>query len=158
MKIRPRKVLLCIHIMLNSSYGISALRMGQRLNTRDRTSRHGTMLKLMNLVRKGMQEKHPLPFKGPIEIDEAKVNLRDGEVHLIGAYDQATRRVYVEIIDGSANREVMRDFVERVSLPGSKVFTDGTAAWPPDINRRARHFNPQSFRLRPRGIAGRRRE
>ena len=130
-----RTVLRCIHVMLNQAHGVSALRMGTRLNTGGRTMRHGTMLQLTHRIRKAMQEPHPLPFKGTVEIDEAKVKLKDGEVHLIGAYDHATRRVYIEILDGPTDQKVMRDFVERVSLPKSRVYTDGTAAWPPNIDR-----------------------
>ena len=29
----------------------------------------------------------------------------------------------------------MRDFINRVSVPGSRVYTDGTASWPPGIDR-----------------------
>ena len=134
-KIPLRKVLRCIHNMVNASYGGSALSMGGHLNSRARTSRHLTILHLMHRVREAMHETHPLPFKGPVEIDEAKFKLRDGAVHLIGAYDHATRRVYHEILDGPATQIVMRDFVERVSPPGSRVYTDGTAAWPPGIDR-----------------------
>ena len=134
-KLPLRMVLRCIHNMVNARNGISALSMGGHLNTRARTSRHLTILHLMHRVREAMHETHPLPFKGPVEIDEAKLKLKDGEVHLIGAYDHATRRVYIEILDGPATQTVMRDFVERVSPPRSWVYTDGTAAWPPGIDR-----------------------
>ena len=135
MKIPLRKLLRGIHHMVHSRYGISALSMGCHLNTRWRTMRHLTALDLKHFIQEAMQEPYPLPFRGTVEIDEAKVKLKDGYVNLIGAYDHATRRVYIEILDGPATQEVMRDFVERVSLPGSRVDTDGTAAWPPGIDR-----------------------
>ena len=134
-KIPLRKILRCIHHLVNSRYGISATSMGVHLNGLGRTMYPGTMLKLMHRIRKAMQETPPLPFRGTVEIDEAKVTLTDGVVHLIGAYDHATRRVYIEILDGPATQEVMRGFLNRVSLPGSRVYTDGTAAWPPGIDR-----------------------
>ena len=135
MTIPLRMVLRCIWIMVDSKCGISALRVGRRLNANGRTMRHGTILNLTHRIRKAMREPHPLPFEGPVEIDEAKVRLKDGVVYLIGAYDHATRRVYIEMMDGPANREEFRAFIERVSRPGSRVDTDGTAAWPPDIDR-----------------------
>lgn len=134
-KLPLRKVLRCIYNMVDAAYGVAAIRMGRRLNSRGRTMRHGTILRLMHRVREAMLETHPLPFKGRAEIDEAVVKLKDGLVHLLGAYNARTRRVYIEIIDGPATKAVMRDFVERVSLPGSRVDTDGTAAWPDDIDR-----------------------
>ena len=134
-KLPLRKVLRCIYNMVDAAYGVAAIRMGRRLNSRGRTMRHYTILMLMHRVREIMREKHPLPFEGKVEIDEAVVKLKDGVVNLLGAYDTRTRRVYIEIIDGPATKEVMRDFIERVSLPGSRVDTDGTAAWPDDIDR-----------------------
>ena len=134
-KLPLRKVLRCIYNMVDAAYGVAAIRMGVRLNSRGRTMRHGTILQLMHRIRKVMRETHPLPFEGKVEIDEAFVKLKDGVVCLLGAYDTKTRRVYIEIIDGPATKEVMRDFVERVSWPGSRVDTDGTAAWPDDIDR-----------------------
>ena len=135
-KLPLRVVLRCIHIMLRERDGVAALQMAGNLNIRGRTMRHGTILRLMHIIRGAMNERHPLPFKSTVEIDEAKVALKDSVVHLIGAYDHATRRVYIEIMDRPANQQVMRDFAERVSLPGSLVYTDGTAAWPPDIDRK----------------------
>lgn len=134
-KLPLRKVLRCIYNMVDAAYGVAAIRMGRRLNSRGRTMRHGTILQLMHRIRKVMRETHPLPFEGKVEIDEAFVKLKDGVVCLLGAYDTKTRRVYIEIIDGPATKQVMRDFIERVSLPGSRVDTDGTAAWPDDIDR-----------------------
>ena len=134
-KLPNRVMLRCIHIMLRERDGVAANQMSRGLNFGGRTMRRGTIRNKMRIIREAMKEQHPLPFRGTVEIDEAKVKLKDGYVHLIGAYDHATRRVYIEILDGPANREVMRDFIERVSLPGSRVYTDGTAAWPPGINR-----------------------
>ena len=134
-KLPNRVMLRCIHIMLRERDGVAANQMARDLNFRGRTMRPGTIRNKMRIIREAMKEQHPLPFRGTVEIDEAKVKLKDGYVYLIGAYDHATRRVYIEILDGPANREVMRDFIERVSLPGSRVYTDGTAAWPPGINR-----------------------
>ena len=135
MTVPLRMALRCLWIMVDSKCGISALRVGRRLNANGRTQRHGTILNLTHHIRMAMREPHPLPFEGKVEIDEAKIRLKDGVVHLIGAYDNATHRVYIEMMDGPANQEVFRAFVERVSRPGSRVDTDGTAAWPPDIDR-----------------------
>ena len=134
-KLPNRVMLRCIHIMLRERDGVAANQMARGLNFGGRTMRPGTICNKMRIIREAMKEQHPLPFRGTVEIDEAKVKLKDGYVHLIGAYDHATRRVYIEILDGPATQEVMRDFIERVSLPGSRVYTDGTAAWPPGINR-----------------------
>ena len=49
-----------------------------------------------------------------MEIDEARVKLKDGVVHLICAYDHATRRLHIEILDGPATQEVIRDLINRV--------------------------------------------
>ena len=134
-KLPNRVMLRCIHIMLRERDGVAANQMTRGLNFGGRTMRPGTIRNKMRIIREAMKEQHPLPFRGTVEIDEAKVKLKDGYVHLIGAYDHATRRVYIEILDGPATQEVMRDFIERVSLPGSRVYTDGTAAWPPGSNR-----------------------
>ena len=134
-KILLRKFLRCIHNMIIDGCGVSTVRVARRLNSSGRTSRCSTILDLMHRIRKAMQEPPQLPFRGTVEIDEARVKLRDGVAHLIGAYDHATRRLYIEILDAPATREVMRDFINRVSIPGSRVYTDGTAAWPPGIDR-----------------------
>ena len=132
-KLPLRVFLRLLHIMVRERDGVAALQAAGNLNFRGRTMRQRTTLRLMRIIRGAMKERHPLPFRGTVEIDEAKV--KDGYVHLIGAYDHATRRVYIEILDGPATQAVMRNFIERVSLPGSRVYTDGTAAWPPGIDR-----------------------
>ena len=134
-KLPNRVMLRCIHIMLRERDGVAANQMARGLNFGGRTMRPGTIRRKMRIIREAMKEQHPLPFRGTVEIDDAKVRLKDGYVYLIGAYDHATRRVYIEILDGPVTQEVMGDFIERVSLPGSRVYTDGTAAWPPGINR-----------------------
>lgn len=135
-KVPPRVLLRCMLRMVTARYGMSVHQMSRHLNRRRRTSRPSTVHRMMHLIRElGMRERHPIPFAGPVEIDDAKVKLKDGVVFLLGAYDHATRRVYIEIKDRQVDQPMMRDFVTRVSLPGSRVYTDGTAAWPPGMDR-----------------------
>ena len=57
--------------------------------------------------------------------------LSDGtKAHLIGAYNHETRRVYVEVLEQKATKEEMRDFINRVTAPGSRIYVDGDAAVP----------------------------
>ena len=79
------------------------------------------------------------PFEGTTEIDEAQVKMPEGVIHLIGAFNVDTGRVRIEIIPKEADREIMAEFILRVTAPGSRIDTDGTAAWPPWIRDREHH-------------------
>ena len=93
---------------------------------------------LLHRVREAMYEEFA-PFEGTTEIDSAQVVLPEGVIHLIGAFNVDTDRARIEIIPKDADRAIMAEFILRVTAPGSRIDTDGTAAWPPWIHDREHH-------------------
>lgn len=88
------------------------------------------ILRLMHRIRAAMVEA-PQVFEGTTEIDEAVIALSDGSlVNLIGAYNHETHRVHIEVLARKATKEVMADFIGRVTAPGSRIYVDGDAAVP----------------------------
>ena len=112
--------------------------MKRKLNRRHKNAHHGSVHMLMQRLRAAMDEPF-VPFKGTTEIDEASVKLPGGKIHLIGAYNVRTRRVYIEIIPKVADKAIMRDFILRVTVPGSRIYTDGTAAYPDGLHDRSHY-------------------
>ena len=137
-KVPLRTVMRCLYNQVKERYGMTSGTMARDLNRRNKNMRRGTIHMLMHRIREGMDE--PLePFEGTSEIDEAVVKLPEGPIYLIGIYNHMTRKVCIEIIPKPADKGIMRDFILRRTAPYSRIYTDGTAAWPDGLIDRS-HF------------------
>ena len=128
----------CIHTLVKERYWISVGEMSHEFNRRGKDGRRGSAHMLLHRVREAMYEEFA-PFEGTTEIDSAQVVLPEGVIHLIGAFNVDTGRARIEIIPKDADRAIMAEFILRVTAPGSRIDTDGTAAWPPWILDREHH-------------------
>lgn len=137
-KLPLRAVIRCIHHLVDERYGITVGEMSRKFNRRGKDGRRGSAHMMLHRIREAMDEEHA-PFEGTTEIDEAQIKLPEGVIHLLGAFNIATGRVRIEIIPKEADRAIMADFILRVTAPGSRIDTDGTAAWPPWIRDRQHH-------------------
>ena len=131
-------VVRCIYELVEERYGIGVGKMSRRFNRRGKDGRRGSAHMMLHRVREAMYEEFA-PFEGTTEIDEAQVKMPEGVIHLIGAFNVDTGRVRIEIIPKEADREIMAEFILRVTAPGSRIDTDGTAAWPPWVRDREHH-------------------
>ena len=138
-KLPLRMVMRCLYNLVEERYGKSTGPAARNLNRVNRNARRGSVHLLMHRIRGAMDEELP-PFEGTTEIDEAVVNLPGGPIHLIGAYNHRTRLVRIEIISKHADQAIMRDFILRVTAPGSRIYTDGTAAYPENLPDRSHHI------------------
>ena len=130
LKMPPKTVLKCLYYMIRSRRGISAMQMAGFFNVAGKNMPIARILKLMHRIRAAMAEDPPV-FEGTTEIDEAVIILSDGtQAHLIGAYNHGTGRVHIETLERKATKPVMRDFINRVTAPGSRIYVDGDAAVP----------------------------
>ena len=131
-------VMRCIYHLVDERYGITAGEMSRKFNRPGKDGRRGSAHMLMHRMREAMHEELA-PFEGTTEIDTAQVTLPEGAIHLIGAFNVGTGRARIEIIPKEADQEIMTEFILRVTAPGSRIDTDGTAAWPPRIPDREHH-------------------
>ena len=131
-------VIRCIYNLVEERYGITLGKMSRSFNRREKDGRRGSAHMLMHRIREAMDEAFA-PFEGTTEIDTAQVKLPEGVIHLIGAFNVDTGRVRIEIIPKDADQNIMAEFILRVTAPGSRIDTDGTAAWPPWIHDREHH-------------------
>ena len=137
-KLPLRTVVRCIYNLVKERYWITVGEMSWEFNRRGKDGRRGSAHMLMHRIREAMDEEFA-PFEGTTEIDTAQVKLPEGVIHLIGAFNVDTGRVRIEIIPKDADREIMAEFILRVTAPGSRIDTDGTASWPPWIPDREHH-------------------
>ncbi len=129
-KVPLKTALQCLYYMIRSRRGISAMQMAGYFNAPGSNMPVARILTLMHRIRAAMVEPSPI-FEGTTEIDEAAIVLSDGsKAHLIGAYNHETRRVYIEVLDRKATKPMMRDFITRITAPGSRIYVDGDAAVP----------------------------
>ena len=130
LKLPLKTVLKCIYLMIRARYGISAMQMAGFFNSPGKNMTVGRILQVMHRIRAAMVDSPPV-FEGTTEIDEAVIVLSDGfPAHLIGAYNHGTRKVYIQVLDRKATKPMMRDFITRVTAPGSTIYVDGDAAVP----------------------------
>ena len=133
-----RKWAIALFHVLGNRKGTSALQLAVLLKVR-----HGTALHLLHRIRKGLEEGQPV-FSNAVQADETYVGgleknkhsnskLRSGrgatgKTPVVGVRGEDTGRVWAEVI-GTPDGPTLREFLERLTLPGTTVVTDQHAGY-----------------------------
>ena len=122
--------LLTAYLTVQSPNGVDALFLSDCLQD-DLGLRmdHSEALYLQHRCRAAMYETPP-KFAGPIQTDDTYIGQENGtKFSIIGGVDQATNRVWAEIVDGEVTQEIVNPFVYHLRQDGAWVYSDQGGAY-----------------------------
>ena len=122
--------LLAAYLTLQSPNGVDALFLSDCLQD-DLGLRmdHSETLYLQHRVRAATYELPPR-FAGPIQTDDTYIGTENGiKLTIIGGVDQATNRVWAEVVDGDVTQEIVNPFVYHLREDGAWVYSDQGGAY-----------------------------
>ena len=122
--------LLAAYLTIQSPTGVDALLLSDCLQD-DLGLRmdHSEALYLQHRTRAGMYELPPR-FAGPIQTDDTYIGQENGvKFSIIGGVDQATNRVWAEIVDGEVTQAIVNPFVYHLREDGAWVYSDQGGAY-----------------------------
>jgi len=122
--------LLAAYLTLQSPTGVDALFLSDCLqDDLGRRMYHSEALYLQHRCRAAMYELPP-KFAGPIQTDDTYIGQENGvKFSIIGGVDQATNRVWAEIVDGEVGQAIVNPFVYHLREDGAWVYSDQGGAY-----------------------------
>lgn len=136
-----QKWVIAIYLVTTNLKGVSSMKLHRDLGISQKSAWH-----LLHRIRENFKD-HPVPFLGPVEVDEAymggkrkfmhakkrrQFEGRDtvGKTAVVGMKDRATNQVSAKVVQDTKHK-TLRGFVTDRIEPGTQVYTDDSGAYAP---------------------------